>query len=84
MREHLASVPRGTTLSTAELATAMHKKAGPFTAGLSALALGGILTRLAKWMGAAIVTHDGEIFFAYGKQKQRWRWHGQQSTQQET
>jgi hypothetical protein len=76
LREYLASVPRGTVLSTQALAEALHAKAFPFTAGLNEKSLGSVLTKLAPWMGVH-ATHDGEKFFAYGRQNVRWRWHGQ-------
>ena len=76
LREYLSLAPRGTVLGTQALAEALHAKAFPFTAGLDPKGTGSVLTKLAPWMGQ-LATHDGEKFFAYGRQNVRWRWHGQ-------
>jgi hypothetical protein len=79
LREYLASVPRGTVLSTKDLAAYVHEmlRLQNGAMSLDEKKTGTVLTKLAPWMGKQIATHDGEIFFTFGKQNQRWRWHGQ-------
>lgn len=37
------------------------------------------LAKLAPWM-PGFATHDGEVFWAYGRRNQRWLWHGQDNS----
>ena len=76
MRKHLAAVPRGTVLSTIELAEALLHYPVPLLADLDQRQVGSVLTKLAPWM-SSLATHDGEEFIAYGRKNKRWRWHGQ-------
>lgn len=69
LRLYLANTPRGTTVDTTALASALAADGDEHVVSST-------LLKLAKWMGP-LATHDGNTFVAYGKQRRRWRWHGQ-------
>jgi hypothetical protein len=79
VRVMLGRIPKGTTLSTLELAARLvdhpfsATERTPFCVGKAAK----LLSRMAPHMGE-LATHDGEVINdPKGPTWRRWRWHGQ-------